>query len=158
MALLRYIFWLGLGKNNLMAIATAAFLPSKVVVSVRGEPTMEYEGKLMQRLAKLLFRFADGVVLQTKLAMEFFPNAVRKKSKILSKNINCSWSNYSLHFGCVLSNYYIRVCCSPTGRDSHLSNWKTKKPLVCIGIKKLYCGRCYMCNLLFAYTTYQKNN
>lgn len=77
-----------LGKNNLMAIATAAFLPSKVVVSVRGEPTMEYEGKLMQRLAKLLFRFADGVVLQTKLAMEFFPKAVRKKSKILSNPLN----------------------------------------------------------------------
>ena len=30
-----------LGKNNLMAVATAAFLPSKTVVSVRGEPTME---------------------------------------------------------------------------------------------------------------------
>jgi len=72
-----------LGKNNLMAVATAAFIPSKVVVSVRGEPTMEYEGKLMQFLAKFVFRFADGVILQTKRAQEFFPKAVRRKSVIL---------------------------------------------------------------------------
>lgn len=82
-----------LGKNNLMAIATAALLPSKVVVSVRGEPTMEYEGKLMQKLAKLLFKFADGVVLQTKLAMNFFPNSVQKKSKILSNPLNSQFLN-----------------------------------------------------------------
>lgn len=72
-----------LGKNNLMAVVTAAFLPSKVAVSVRGEPTMEYEGKLLQFLAKTVFRFADAVVLQTKRAEQFFPKAVRKKSRIL---------------------------------------------------------------------------
>lgn len=77
-----------LGKNNLRAIATAAFLPSKVVVSVRGEPTMEYEGKPMQLLAKFLFRFADGAVFQTKRACAFFPKAVRKKSVILSNPLD----------------------------------------------------------------------
>ncbi|MBO5031583.1 MAG: glycosyltransferase family 4 protein [Lachnospiraceae bacterium] len=77
-----------LGKNNLMAVATAAFLPSRVAVSVRGEPTMEYEGKMMQLIAKLVFRFADGVVLQTKRACAFFPKAVRKKSRILSNPLN----------------------------------------------------------------------
>lgn len=77
-----------LGKNNLMAIVTSAFLPSRVAVSVRGEPTMEYEGKLMQFLAKLVFFFADGIVLQTKQASEFFPNIVRKKAVILPNPIN----------------------------------------------------------------------
>ena len=77
-----------LGKNNLMAIATAAFLPAKVAVSVRGEPTMEYEGRLMQFLAKRMFRFADGVILQTARAKEFFPKAVRKKSVILKNPLN----------------------------------------------------------------------
>ncbi len=77
-----------LGKNNLMAIATAAFLPTKVAVSVRGEPTMEHAGRFMQLLAKLMFRFADGVVLQTKRAMEFFPKAVRKKSVILKNPLS----------------------------------------------------------------------
>lgn len=77
-----------LGKNNLMAIATSAFLSSKVVVSVRGEPTMEYEGGFMQLLAKFMFRFADGVVLQTKRAKEFFPKAVQRKSIILKNPLN----------------------------------------------------------------------
>ena len=77
-----------LGKNNLMAIATAAFLPSKVAVSVRGEPTMEYEGHLMQFLAKWMFRYADGVILQTERAKEFFPKAVRRKSVILKNPLS----------------------------------------------------------------------
>lgn len=82
-----------LGKNNLMAVATAAFLPSKVVVSVRGEPTMEYEGRLMQMIAKLVFRFADGVVLQTERARAFFPKAVQKKSVILPNPLNEQFLN-----------------------------------------------------------------
>ena len=77
-----------LGKNNLMAITTSRFLPVRTVVSVRGEPTMEYEGKLMQFLAKWLFRYADGVVLQTKMAMQFFPKRVRKKAVILPNPLN----------------------------------------------------------------------
>lgn len=85
-----------LGKNNLMAVATAAFLPSKVVVSVRGEPTMEYEGKRMQLIAKLVFRFADGVVLQTERARAFFPKAVRRKSVILPNPLNPQFLNRTI--------------------------------------------------------------
>ncbi|MDE6918033.1 MAG: glycosyltransferase [Lachnospiraceae bacterium] len=77
-----------LGKNNLMAVMTAAFLPSKVVVSVRGEPTMEYEGRLMRTIARLVFRFADGVVLQTERAGAFFPRSVRRRSAILPNPLN----------------------------------------------------------------------
>lgn len=77
-----------LGKNNLMAIITSAFLPSKVAVSVRGEPTMEYVGKPMQLLAKLLFTFADGIIMQTKQACEFLPSWVRKKTVVLSNPLN----------------------------------------------------------------------
>lgn len=77
-----------LGKNNLMAIAAAALLPSKVAVSVRGEPTMEYEGWLMRFLAKFMFRFADGVIFQTDMARAFFPKAVRRKSVILHNPLN----------------------------------------------------------------------
>lgn len=77
-----------LGKNNLMAIATAAFLPAKVAVSVRGEPSMEYEGRLMRALAKRMFAYADGVILQTRRACGFFPKAVQRKSVILKNPIN----------------------------------------------------------------------
>ena len=77
-----------LGKNNLMAIATSRFLPVKTVVSVRGEPTMEYEGRIMQSLAKVIFRFADGIVLQTQRAMEFFPKSVQRKAVVLPNPLN----------------------------------------------------------------------
>ena len=77
-----------LGKNNLMAVVAAASLPIKVAVSVRGEPTMEYEGKLMQFIAKTVFRFADGVILQTEQAGQFFPKVVRRKSVILPNPLN----------------------------------------------------------------------
>lgn len=82
-----------LGKNNLMAIATSRFLPVKVAVSVRGEPTMEYEGKGMQLLAKWMFRLADGVILQTKQARAFFPKTVQKKSVIMSNPLNPAFLN-----------------------------------------------------------------
>lgn len=82
-----------LGKNNLMAVATSAFLPAKVAVSVRGEPTMEYEGKLMQQIAKFVFRFADGVVFQTEQARSFFPGSVRKKSAILHNPLDPQFLN-----------------------------------------------------------------
>lgn len=77
-----------LGKNNLMAIATSRFLPNKVVVSVRGEPTMEYPTKVMQKIAKTVFAFADGIVLQTNVAKAFFPENVQKKSVILPNPLN----------------------------------------------------------------------
>jgi glycosyltransferase involved in cell wall biosynthesis len=82
-----------LGKNNLMAIATSAFLPSKVVTSVRGEPTMEYDSRLMRFLAKFMFGFADGVILQTKQAKKFFPKVVRKKAVIMSNPLNPEFLN-----------------------------------------------------------------
>lgn len=82
-----------IGKNNLMAIVTSCFLPTKVVVSVRGEPTMEYEGKVMQFLAKIVFGFADGVVLQTEAVKQFFPKWVQKKAKILFNPLNPNFLN-----------------------------------------------------------------
>lgn len=77
-----------LGKNNLMAILTSAFLPVKTAVSVRGEPTMEYEGSKMQTLARFLFRYADGVILQTSQVLAFFPKRVQKKAVILPNPLN----------------------------------------------------------------------
>lgn len=77
-----------LGKNNLMAVITAMGLPTKVAVSVRGEPTMEYVGKTMQMIAKLVFGFADGIIMQTKMACEFLPGYLHKKAVVLSNPLN----------------------------------------------------------------------
>ena len=77
-----------IGKNNLMAILTSFGLKIPVAVSVRGEPNEEYYSKVLRLAAKYLFRFADGVILQTKACMEFFPKAVRKKAVILKNPMN----------------------------------------------------------------------
>lgn len=77
-----------IGKNNFMALLANAFLPTKVVVSVVAEPTEEYPGGLMRFLAKTLFYFADGIVLQTTDAAKFFPEGIRKKSVILKNSLN----------------------------------------------------------------------
>ena len=76
------------GKNNFMALATTVFLKTKAVVSVVGEPTLEYYTPVMRMLAKSLFILADGVVLQTKDSAEFFPVSIRKKAVILKNSMN----------------------------------------------------------------------
>ncbi len=76
------------GKNNFMAQCTSMGLHCKTVVSVVADPKMEYPTGLMRLLAKVLFRFADGIVFQTKEAMDFFPKAVRKKGVILPNSLN----------------------------------------------------------------------
>lgn len=76
------------GKNNFMAECANFGLPDKVVVSVVADPKMEYPTKMMRFLAGVLFRFADGIVFQTKEAASFFPGAIQKKSVILPNSIN----------------------------------------------------------------------
>lgn len=80
-----------IGKNNLMTLLTASFLKVPVVVSVRGEPEEEYYSRLLRFLARTFFRFAAGVVFQTKSAEEFFPEPVRKKAVILNNPLNPSF-------------------------------------------------------------------
>lgn len=77
-----------IGKNNIMAILTSLGMGIPVAVSVRGEPGEEYYNGLLRFLARNLFYLADGVILQTKLCMEFFPKGVRKKAIILKNPVN----------------------------------------------------------------------
>lgn len=72
-----------IGKNNFMALLTSRFFPISTVVAVRGDPNAEYYTGWMRTAARCLFRYADGVILQTGQGAEFFPRAVRKKAVIL---------------------------------------------------------------------------
>ncbi len=72
-----------LGKNNLMAVATSRWLNIPTGVGVVATPSEEYYTPILAFLAKFLFRFAAGIVLQTKESKGFFPNAVLKKAVIL---------------------------------------------------------------------------
>lgn len=80
-----------IGKNNMMAILTSRFLHIPVAVSVRAEPSMEYDSKGMRFMARHLFALSDGVVLQTSRCFEFFPERVRKKAVILRNPVSASF-------------------------------------------------------------------
>ncbi len=77
-----------IGKNNMMAILTSAFLKIPVVVSVRGNPPTEYYSKALKTAANVLFSKAAGVVLQTKASVPFFAKKVQKKAVILPNPLN----------------------------------------------------------------------
>ncbi|MDD5939206.1 MAG: glycosyltransferase [Lachnospiraceae bacterium] len=86
------------GKNNLMAIAATRGLVRTdlqgrrrqvpCAVSVRGMPAREYAGRAMTLCAKALFPLAEGVILQSKGAAEWFPARIRKRAVILPNSIN----------------------------------------------------------------------
>lgn len=78
-------------KNNFMALASAKPLGIPVIVSVRSAPEREYAGRGYAVLVRLLFAFADGVVLQTKDAMNYFPAYIRKKAVILPNSLNMAF-------------------------------------------------------------------
>ena len=80
-------------KNNVMAIASSRFLGVPVVVSVRSDPKRELQGRIMKNLSLFLFHFAQGIVLQTNQAKEFFPKSLQKKSVILPNSINPGFLN-----------------------------------------------------------------
>lgn len=77
-----------IGKNNMMAIMTSRFLHIPVVVSVRGEPALEYDSRALKMAAGFLFRMADGIVLPVKKSGDFFPKAVRKKVVCLNNPLH----------------------------------------------------------------------
>lgn len=77
-----------IGKNNMMAIMTSRFLNIPVAVSVRAEPSEEYNSVLLKTAARILFPMADGVILQTEKCLEFFSRRIRKKSVVLKNPMN----------------------------------------------------------------------
>lgn len=83
-----------IGKNNLMALASAKPLGIPVVVSVRSAPSREMASKAMKFSCMLLFRKAAGIVLQTTEAIEFFPRSLQKKVTILQNSISPVLLNY----------------------------------------------------------------
>ena len=77
-----------IGKNNVMALLTSAFLGIPTAVSVRGEPKEEYASRLLRLSAGFLFARAAGVILQSERAKDFFPKSVRKRAVVLKNPLN----------------------------------------------------------------------
>ena len=72
-----------MAEPNYRAVLATVGLPTKTLISVRNDPNMEYIGKIGSFLAKNLLIHADGCVFQTSEAMEWFPQKLQKKSRII---------------------------------------------------------------------------
>ena len=78
-----------LGKTNLMTLMTSRGVKNErgnrvaVGVGVVGDPKEEYYNTVLKLTAKLLYRKADAVVLQTHQSESFFPASVIKRSVIM---------------------------------------------------------------------------
>ena len=80
-----------MGKNNIMALSTATKEGYKVVVSVRADPDMEYNTRALKASALATFGKAEGVIVQTSRAMNWFPGYIRKKCTILPNSMDPSF-------------------------------------------------------------------
>lgn len=74
-------------KNNLMAIASSRGLGIPVVVSIRSNPERELKGGFFRILSFFMFRFADGIIMQTSAGREFLPEYLKKKAVILPNSL-----------------------------------------------------------------------
>jgi glycosyltransferase involved in cell wall biosynthesis len=77
-----------MGEANFRAIIATRFLRIPTLISVRNDPDKEYEGFLLRVLAKQLFRLADGCVFQTQDAKNWFPNQIKRKSRIILNQVD----------------------------------------------------------------------
>ena len=73
--------------NTRMLLATLG-MKVKKVVSVRNDPYKEYGTGFKRFLARTILCFADGCVFQTQEASEYFPERVKKKSRIIVNPVN----------------------------------------------------------------------
>lgn len=77
-----------IGKSNLMCIAATRGTDIPVVVSVRSNPAREIGDGWKRRLTFGMFQMAEGIVLQTSEAKDFFPEKIQKKAVVLQNSLN----------------------------------------------------------------------
>lgn len=80
-----------IGKNNIMALSTAAREGIPVVVSVRADPRMEYDSLGLKASMLATFGKAAGIIVQSEGARSYFPEYIRKKCVILPNSIDTSF-------------------------------------------------------------------
>lgn len=74
-------------EPNFRAIIARRGLKTKTIISERCYPGAIYKSFFRRFFAKTLYKKADGIVFQTKEAMEWFSPAVRKKSTVIFNKV-----------------------------------------------------------------------
>lgn len=68
-----------MAEPNFRSILATLGLKTKVIISVRNDPNVEYRGKLFKLMGKILLPLADGCVFQTHDAKKWFPQKLQSK-------------------------------------------------------------------------------
>ena len=100
-----------LGGCNIRMLISTIGIHVKKIVSVRSDPNREYGTSLIvKQIVNNLFKKADGVVFQTKGAMEYFANKIKQKSTVILnpisddfyfEEINVNQENNIIFVGCL---------------------------------------------------------
>lgn len=77
-----------LAPFNMLALVATAFLKLPVIVADRNDPRFVPGNPLVRKVRDFLYRFADGVVLQTLHNQQYFSKTVQKKSTVIYNPID----------------------------------------------------------------------
>lgn len=72
-----------LATFNMLNIVSLIGTKKKLIVADRNDPSRIPKNKVLRTLRNLLYRFADGVVLQSENNKNYFSKAIQKKSAII---------------------------------------------------------------------------
>lgn len=72
-----------LAPFNIMAITAVLGSGTPILVADRNDPSKVPSNKAVRKVRDLLYRFADGVVVQTKKNKQYFSSAVQEKSQVI---------------------------------------------------------------------------
>ena len=77
-----------LAQFNMFALVAHTGLKSKIIVADRNDPRHMPNRQYLRKLRNLLYRFADGVVVQTSHNKEYFSKDVQKKSIVIHNPVD----------------------------------------------------------------------
>lgn len=77
-----------LAPFNIFALACNFGTGTPIIVADRNDPTKIPSNTLVRKVRDFLYRFADGIVVQTKKNQSYFSKQVQKKSEIIYNPIN----------------------------------------------------------------------
>lgn len=77
-----------LAPFNMLALVATAFLKLKVIVADRNDPRFVPGNPMVRKARDFLYRFADGIVLQTTHNQAYFSKTVQRKSAVIYNPID----------------------------------------------------------------------
>ncbi len=78
-------------RINLLVLLASLGLKKRVFISERSDPKSDTRSIMIKALTSILYPLSNGIIFQTKYAMNCFPKKLQKKSTIISNPININF-------------------------------------------------------------------